>query len=317
MQLAPDAYRRACLAIRNHARPIDRALFEYQFGDGSADEVLRELAPFQNGDGGFGRALEPDLRLPDSSAAVTVEAFQYLVAVGAPASSSLVRRGIDYIVGSFDRERGGWPTVPAALADHPHAPWWHAAEPVAKGAGWGNPNAELIACLVAYAELVPPAFLDMLTALARERLQACPDPIASYAARCYRRLAECAPAELGDAILARLRSDAATAVPLDAAAWKVDSFKPFWLVEAPDAPLADVLGAVVERNLDWEISEQSESGAWQPNWTWFDLPFGCSCPQDNREQYAPAWEAAQREWRGRLTLEHLRALRAFGRIEAG
>lgn len=315
MKLGRDAYERACSAIRERARRVDRALFEYEFGAGGADAVLGELASFQNPDGGFGRALEPDFRLPDSSAAATVEGFQYLVAVDAPVGSPLVRRAIAYLVETFDAERGGWVTAPPELADHPHAPWWHGGEAVSSGAGWGNPNAELVADLFAYAELVPEGLLEELSGLARERLEACSEPIVSYAARCYRRLAERAPAELRAAILSRLRDAAATAVPREPEAWKVDSFKPFWLVERPDGPLADVLGPVVLRNLDWEIGQQTAAGAWEPNWIWFDRPFGCSCPEQHRERYAPAWEDARREWQGRLTLEHLRALRAFGRIE--
>src|SRR5690606_32729227 len=36
------------------------ALFEYAFGEGSRERVWEELERYQNEDGGFGRALEPD-----------------------------------------------------------------------------------------------------------------------------------------------------------------------------------------------------------------------------------------------------------------
>src|SRR5215469_13791066 len=69
--------------LQEHARKLDLALYEYFFGGASPQLVLNELATYQNADGGFGKALEPDLRLPDSSALATVVAFQYVSLINA------------------------------------------------------------------------------------------------------------------------------------------------------------------------------------------------------------------------------------------
>ena len=75
------------------------------------------------------------------------------------------------------------------------------------------------------------------------------------------------------------------------------------MVYFPGWPLAGVLGQVVrDANLDYFIDEQQPSGSWAPNWTWDFID-------------ADAWAAADREWRGILTLRKLRTLRAYGRIE--
>ena len=52
---------------------------------------------FQNDDGGFGRALEPDFRLPASSAIATAVGFQYLreAGVASPRSHGGCRRALD------------------------------------------------------------------------------------------------------------------------------------------------------------------------------------------------------------------------------
>jgi len=52
--------------IWENARLLDRAIFEYYFLDGSPDRIKSTLRIYQNTDGGFGHALEPDLRAPDS-----------------------------------------------------------------------------------------------------------------------------------------------------------------------------------------------------------------------------------------------------------
>ena len=52
--------------IWENARLLERAIFEYRFCGGSGERILEILRTYQNQDGGFGHALEPDLRAPDS-----------------------------------------------------------------------------------------------------------------------------------------------------------------------------------------------------------------------------------------------------------
>jgi hypothetical protein len=103
-------------------------------------------------------------------------------------------------------------------------------------------------------------------------------------------------------VRARVRELAVATVSRDPATWTDYVSKPLKLAPLPDSPLADVLRAEVQANLDWEIDQQADDGAWEPNWSW-------------RGAFPADWEQARREWRGVLTLERLRSLRAFGRIE--
>ena len=52
--------------IWNNARSLERAIFARRFCAGSGKRILEILRNDQNPDGGFGHALEPDLRAPDS-----------------------------------------------------------------------------------------------------------------------------------------------------------------------------------------------------------------------------------------------------------
>lgn len=52
--------------ILRNARLLDRHRFAWRFHAGPANAVLAALRPYQNHDGGFGHALEPDLRCVDS-----------------------------------------------------------------------------------------------------------------------------------------------------------------------------------------------------------------------------------------------------------
>jgi hypothetical protein len=52
--------------IYRNARPLDIARFQYHFENGTKEAVLTALVAYQNADGGFGRALEPDSWNPNS-----------------------------------------------------------------------------------------------------------------------------------------------------------------------------------------------------------------------------------------------------------
>ena len=141
MKLEQARFELAREYIRDHARPVDRALFEFWFKSGSPARVAAELRAYQNEDGGFGRALEPDFRLEASSVAATTFAFRYLREVGASSGVPLVPSGIAYLVASYDRDRRAWPHVPPEVNEAPHAPWWHVDEHRADDElQWGKPQ---------------------------------------------------------------------------------------------------------------------------------------------------------------------------------
>ena len=66
--LTKDGFDRAKNFIQTQGRPLEQALFKLEFENGSVDDVLIQLGEYQNPDGGFGNALEPDVRTPTSSA---------------------------------------------------------------------------------------------------------------------------------------------------------------------------------------------------------------------------------------------------------
>ena len=111
--------------LQQHARKLDLSLYEYLFGGESAQLVLSELATYQNTDGGFGKALEPDVRLPDSSALATVIAFQYLSLINVSADDGLVSNAIRYLMDSYDNTNHGWTNLPSEAERFPRAPCWN------------------------------------------------------------------------------------------------------------------------------------------------------------------------------------------------
>jgi len=71
-------YEKARQFIYKNARPLDLARWQYHFEGGSKEAVLNALAYYQNEDGGFGHALEPDAWNPLSSPIQTCSATEIL-----------------------------------------------------------------------------------------------------------------------------------------------------------------------------------------------------------------------------------------------
>ena len=305
LQLSHAAYRRARGFLLERARPLERALFLRDYEDGSGSAVIDALAAFRNRDGGFGHGLEPDLRLPSSSVLATNHALRMLHEIGAPPDHPFVSGGIAWLLGAYEPALGTWRSVPPEAEQHPHADHWKWALH-ADGGPWPRavlPRAEILAQLHRWECCVPARFLADLDRRFLADLAGLDASIGADAIAACEALVQtqAAPARLREATAQRVRELGGAMVSRDPAAWSGYVAKPLKLAPRPGSTLAASLAAEVSRNLDWEIEQQAADGSWLPNWSW--------------GAYPEAWQQARLEWQGDLTLQALRALRAWGRIE--
>jgi len=300
------AFDRAAQFMREEARPLERALFAYYFEKGSRTSVLAALVPYQNPDGGFGHGIEPDIRSEASTVIGTVAALDVLRRVRANEDTPGLPAALGYLVEAYDVDSGRWLIVPPDIEDAPHAPWWSYADSAENFLGfWANPRACVVAHLQQYLRLSPSPFTE-------NARQAVVDDLMRYSQRmemhdllCFLDLLETdgLPREHYESILDKLRRALPHSVVTEPAKWGGYGLQPLEVVYFPGSPLAGVFDQeVIDANLDYFIDEQQPNGSWVPNWTWDFID-------------ADAWAAADREWRGILTLRKLRTLRAYGRIE--
>jgi hypothetical protein len=104
------------------ARVLERRRFAHMFAGGSAEPVVHVLRAHRNDDGGFGHALEPDMRAPTSQPVGIHTALEILHEVGVRDDPMIPAAG-DWLV-SITREDGGIPFVLEDAMAYPHAPWW-------------------------------------------------------------------------------------------------------------------------------------------------------------------------------------------------
>ncbi|NBM14109.1 hypothetical protein [Streptomyces sp. GC420] len=103
------------------ARVLEQRRFAHHFLGGGADAVEAALAAYLNEDGGYGHALEPDLRGPVSQPLHTAHALRVLDSVGR-CGGQRTERVCRYLteVSTVD---GALPAVHPSLRGYPHAPF--------------------------------------------------------------------------------------------------------------------------------------------------------------------------------------------------
>ncbi len=304
-QLNQDQFERAQRFLETQGRSVERAIFAYAFGDGGMFDVVQALAEYQNADGGFGHALESDVRTPSSSAVATSIGLGLLRELRLPVDSPQVANVVRYLSSAIDPQEHVWRIIPVDANDHPHAPWWHDEDGSVKQNFGGfavNPRAELVGELWTYAQAVPATWLEDLTERTLTAIES--RELDPHELICAVKLAETKelPERYKDRLVPRVSERAQQIIARDPEAWKEYNPQPLWFVSSPRSLLADALAGDIPANLDFLIEQQTEAGSWKPNWSWG--PF-----------YPEAWPQAQLEASSALTLKALRQLQAFGRIE--
>lgn len=309
-KLSQEGFERARQFLIQKARPVERALFKHHFEGAPVEIVFSALADFQNRDGGFGRALEPDLRTPSSSALATAIGLRMLAELRCPSDHPLVYKAVNYVLSTFDQEEGMWRVAPSDSNDHPHAPWWHDENGSLKRLFDGFriiPRALIVADLHHYSTLIPEGWLNEV---AEETVRYIEDAEVlgegggsdlEYAISLAQ--AENLPRRYAKRLKTRIREAIPDVVVRDPEQWDTYCIKPLGITPNPDSLGADLLKEELQIHLDYKITHQTPEGTWDPTWTW-------------GEDYPDVWVEAKREWQGIITLETLTQLEAFGRIQA-
>jgi hypothetical protein len=274
-----------------NARVLDRRRFDRLFSGGDARPVRDAVAAFRNADCGFGHALEPDGRTPASQPPAVGMALRTLDEADAW-DEELVAGACEWLAANAPDE-GGASFVEPTVEGWPNAPWWEAED--------GRPASLYCTGDIAgtlHSRHVEHPWLDGATDLLWRRIDELDDDPGPYAFRGLlkflqyvpdRGQAEQALPRVGELLfewdLVALDPDAESEVhtPLDFAP-NPDSLARRFFDEA-----------TIEAHLDHLAAGQADDGGWTFNWL--------------------AWSpVAASEWRGSRTVDHLRTLRANGRI---
>jgi hypothetical protein len=269
-----------------NGRLLDRHRLAVLLHDAPTAPVLDALRAYRNPDGGFGHALEPDVRAPASEPASTLAALEVLAEIDG-LDDPMAADAAAWIATIADPD-GGVPFVMRSAADFPHAPWmvpsdggsfftlaisallWETSwrEPwLQRATDWCWAKLDEADRLDAYWVKFALAFLDQI-----------PDPRRATATI--------------ERLRARLDGDGSIAVPGGTAN---ERLTPLALSGRPGARSRVLFtDAQIGADLDALESGQRDDGGWTFDWL--------------------AWSPGQSvEWRGIMTLRALATLRAHGR----
>ena len=284
---APSLDRAADFIWRN-ARLLERAQFAHAFLGGSADAVRAAVLAYRNPNGGFGNAIEPDVRAPGSIPLHCEFALRSLSESGI--RDTPVANEVCEFLASIAEPDGRIPIVLQLIRDYPRASQW--SEPTFGGDSPNN-TAGLVGLL--HYGGGEHQWLSLATEWCWRRLE--------------RPLSEAH--EIRSALIflehASDRSRAQTlALDIASRAHQADWFvmepgsskyglTPLSLCPHPDAIARGAfVDDLIDQHLDDLASRQERDGGWPISWN------------------APSPGAAL-EWRGRVTFEALVCLRAWQR----
>ena len=287
--ITPD-FNAAAAFVAANARVLDRRRFQRLFEDGPTAPVRDAVAAYRNDDGGFGHALEPDCRAPGSQPAAAEMALRVLDEADAW-DEGLVWGACDWLAAVAPAE-GGAAFVEPTLADWPHAPWWVPEE--------GHPASLIATGMIAgtlHARGVSHPWLDGATEVMWNRIGTLTET-SGYEMFGVLRFLQHVPdrdrareafVRVGPLLIER------NLVALDPeASGEVHGVLDF--APEPDSLARSLFDDVtVKAHLDHLAQAQRDDGGWTFNW--------------------PAWSpAAELDWRGFLTVDALRVLRANARL---
>lgn len=306
MNLTKENFSKAKEYIKKNARGLEATIYKYHFEQGSKENILQQLITYQNKDGGFGHGIEPDFTLSSSSPMATTIAFQILSQLKVDSKHEIVQQGIKYFLNTYVKVKQGWISIPKEVNDNPHAPWWHFNEEFGEtgfNPVWGNPTAEIIGYLNEYSELVEKEFIEDLTDRAVNKLLSYPDQIEMHEALCFYRLSQRVPDSIKEMIIEKINKSLPNVIGRTPKEWENYSATPLTFIDSPNSSFLKVVDQdLLEMNLDYVIQQQQDDGSWTPNWNWGG-------------HYEESWLKAKEQWKGILTLNMLKVLLNFGRIE--
>lgn len=290
--------------IYRNARPLDLYRWRYLFEGGSREDVLSALSAYQNEDGGFGHALEPDCWNPHSAPLQIWVATRILDEVGLKDGSHPIVRGIlRYLSSGKDFDGHTWASSLKSNAEYPHAPWW-APEPDPETPY--NPTASLAGFALRFAD-GDSVLHETARRVAQEAYLYFEEhfPLPSmHTASCFVELYEALRAYGAQDLLdlqafeALLREQIRALITYDASKWATAYVcRPSQFISSRTSVFFAENREVCEEECRFLSASQEPDGSWGVMWAWAEYP--------------EAWSVSKNWWKADQIIRNVRFARGI------
>lgn len=310
-KLGEKAYNEIRTWMYRNARPLDLALWQFYFENGSREEVVRRLGFYQNVDGGFGNGIEPDCWNPESSPYGTLNAIGILREIGFLDMSHPVLLGIvRFLECGAHSSPTGWHFSIPSNDNWPRAPWWTYSEKSNQVQDLGI-TAPLCSFILRYGDRQSELF----------------ERVCGYVDNILENVSHTEDfGEMGVEGLAVLAEDIEVSglsgrfdcsviragmadhinrsIERDPDQWQFYTHRPSEFIGSPASPFYPGNEEIVAKELDYLIDTRNQDGVWNITWTWFDL----------MEQYAREFAVAENWWMVAGAIKKVLFLKNFDRI---
>lgn len=296
------------LWMYRYARPLELARWRCDFEGGSNMEVVKALQCFQNADGGFSHAVDPDNWNTNSLPYATMFALGILREVNFTDLTHPIYQGILRYLENNDPPYGWAFTVPSNK-DFPHAPFFDHSEEYNK--------TERLGVILAFTSFILEE-LPRDSKLYQAILPTLPEHIQNVQKE-----------DLGDmgllgyisliaamqkagiegydyaALTALLKTRVDASIQRDPAQWSSYGYRPSDYIKSPNSPFYPGNEDVVALELDFLADTLPKDGIWPVSWTWFQY-------NDVYKMEYPVSQLWSKTWKG---IEKALFLREFGAME--
>jgi hypothetical protein len=295
-----------------NARPLELALWKYEFENGSKEDVVSILSYYQNEDGGFGNALEPDNWNPNSTPYTTLNAINKLIEINFTDKNHPIFKGIfKFLDSGIHSNENSWKFNIPTNDNYPHAPWWNYNEETNEYESIGV-SAGLASFLLKFTDqeskLYKKAYSKAIQLM--EKLYT-PDNLGDMGIDGYITLKKTI-LQLGlsehfdmDFISQTLTKLVKDSIERDVSKWESYVNKPSNFITSPDSEYYRENEEIMQKELDYMIETRPENGVWGITWSWFE----------HNDKYPKEFAISENWWKADIVIKKLRLLRSFGRIE--
>lgn len=304
-----NTYQKARTFIYRNARPLDIARWQYHFEGGSKKAVLTALAAYQNEDGGFGHALEPDCWNPNSAPIQTWTATEILREIDFTDSTHPIIDGIlRYLASGQDFTGHFWLNAPQSNNDYPRAPWW-SVESDSTCHNDYNPTACFAGFIIRFADKGSELY-QLGCRIAKEAFDTyfAGELLGDmHTVGCYIRLMQYS--EEGDtvdivdlpALKERLQKQIKHSITYDIAKWETSYIcKPSQFFNSSDSIFYADNKDIADYECEHIIKTQLEDGSWSIPWSW--------------NGYPDEWSISRNWWKSNGAILNMLYLRGMGRL---